>query len=206
MKTKTLSFLLLLGILFTYSCQQSGNYAGQEDFSYYNTTEAESDIIEEPIQHNTEEYDIIRENEFLTAKENPLSTFSIDVDNASYSNVRRYLQHSLPPVDAVRIEEMINYFNYDYPQPEGPHPFSLVTEVSKAPWNPEHKLVHIGLQGKSLDYEDLRSSNLVFLIDCSGSMKEKNKLPLLKQSFEILLDQLGENDRVAIVAYASAAG
>ena len=156
---------------------------------------------------NTEEYDIIRENTFKTAMENPLSTFSIDVDTAAYSNLRRFITaNRLPPADAVRIEEMINYFDYDYPQPEGEHPFAVVTEIGPCPWKADHLLAHIGIQGKNLDYENLSSTNLVFLIDSSGSMQAENKLPLLKRSLKLLLDELGERDRIAIVAYAGAAG
>ncbi len=159
------------------------------------------------VVHNTEEYDIIRENEFKDVKENPLSTFSIDVDTASYSNVRRYINYNqLPPKDAVRIEEMINYFRYDYPQPQGEHPFSITTEISEAPWNNGNRLLLIGIQGKSLDYSNLKPSNLVFLLDTSGSMQDPNKLPLLKKSLAILLDELSDRDRIAIVAYAGSAG
>jgi Ca-activated chloride channel homolog len=160
-----------------------------------------------PPDFNTEEYDTIKENEFRDAAQNPLSTFSIDVDTASYANLRRFIAGSqLPPADAVRIEEMINYFDYDYPQPEGEHPFSITTEVAGCPWNAENRLVHIGLQGKSLDFENLKPCNLVFLIDSSGSMQDENKLPLLKKSLGLLLDGLSARDRVAIVAYAGAAG
>ncbi|WP_179008765.1 vWA domain-containing protein [Winogradskyella forsetii] len=159
------------------------------------------------LEHNTEEYDIIYENSFRDAMQNPLSTFSIDVDNASYSNVRRFLNNNqLPPKDAIRIEEMINYFDYDYPQPKDKHPFSFSNEVSNCPWNTEHKLVHIGIQGKSIDYDNLKSSNFVFLIDASGSMSSNDKLPLLKKGLGLLLNELNENDKVAIVAYAGAAG
>ncbi|MBN1183069.1 MAG: VWA domain-containing protein [Bacteroidales bacterium] len=161
----------------------------------------------QPIEHNTEEYDRIYENPFKDAKQNPLSTFSIDVDNASYSNVRRYLTgNQLPPPDAVRIEEMINYFTYDYPDPAGEHPFSIITEVSESPWNSENKLVHIGIQGKKLNYEDLKPCNLVFLVDASGSMEDENKLPLLKKGLKMLIENLSSKDRIAIVAYAGAAG
>lgn len=160
-----------------------------------------------PPNFNTEEYDYIKENEFKEAARNPLSTFSIDVDTASYSNLRRFINDSqIPPADAVRIEEMINYFDYDYPQPAGEHPFSITTEVATCPWNGENRLVHIGLQGKSLDFEHLMPCNLVFLIDSSGSMQDPNKLPLLKQSLRLLLDGLSGRDRVAIVAYAGSAG
>jgi Ca-activated chloride channel family protein len=156
---------------------------------------------------NTEEYDRIYENRFKDAAQNPLSTFSIDVDTASYSNVRRFIRHNqMPPKDAVRIEEMINYFDYNYPQPDGEHPFSIETEISQCPWNSENKLVHIGLQGKDLDHRDLKPSNLVFLIDTSGSMASKNKLPLLKKAFRLLVDELTGEDGIAIVAYAGSAG
>ncbi|WP_296386568.1 VWA domain-containing protein [Winogradskyella sp.] len=159
------------------------------------------------MEHNTEGYDRIYENAFKDALQNPLSTFSIDVDNASYSNVRRFLSNNqMPPKDAVRIEEMINYFDYDYPQPTDKHPFAFINEVSSCPWNTNNKLVHIGIQGKTLDYNDLKSSNFVFLIDASGSMSSHDKLPLLKKGLKLLLDELNENDRVAIVAYAGSAG
>ena len=156
---------------------------------------------------NTEEYDRIYENRFKDVLENPLSTFSIDVDTASYSNVRRFVQmNRMPPKDAVRIEEMINYFTYDYPKPEGAHPFSIVTEISSSPWNAANYLVHIGLQGKTLDYDQIKPCNLVFLIDSSGSMNSPHKLPLLKKAFRLLLNELDGMDRVAIVAYAGSAG
>ena len=169
----------------------------------------EERVKDRPAQHFvTEEYERIYENEFQQVREHPLSTFSIDVDNASYSNVRRYLtqHHQLPPPDAVRIEEMINYFSYDYPQPTGKHPFTLTTEVATCPWNSDHQLLHVGVQGKSLDFEDIRPSNLVFLLDVSGSMNEPSKLPLLKKSFRMLVDALDAQDQVAIVVYAGAAG
>ncbi len=156
---------------------------------------------------NTEEYDRIYENEFLTVKENPLSTFSIDVDTASYSNIRRFLNNNrMPPKDAVRIEEMINYFSYDYPNPKGDKPFSITVKAAKCPWNKKHDLLLIGLHGKRLDPEHLPPSNLVFLIDVSGSMDMPNKLPLLKTAFRMLVNQLSDNERVAIVVYAGAAG
>jgi Ca-activated chloride channel homolog len=157
--------------------------------------------------HNTEEYDAINENIFHDAVKNPLSTFSIDVDAASYSNVRRFINNGQrPPRDAVRIEEMVNYFDYSYEQPKDDHPFSVITEISQAPWNNKHKLVHIGLQGKKISTEKLPASNLVFLIDVSGSMNDPNKLPLLKTSFKMLVEQLRPQDHVAIVVYAGAAG
>lgn len=157
--------------------------------------------------HNTEEYDAIHENIFHGALKNPLSTFSIDVDAASYSNMRRFLNNGqLPPKDAVRIEEMVNYFNYDYKQPENTDPFSINAEISSAPWNSQHKLVHIGLQGRKIPTKNLPPSNLVFLLDVSGSMNAANKLPLLKSAFKLLVDELRPQDNVAIVVYAGAAG
>jgi len=156
---------------------------------------------------NTEGYATIHENQFHTARRTPLSTFSIDVDAASYSNIRRFLVNGQqPPKDAVRIEEMVNYFDYDYKPPTGDVPFSVYTEVSVAPWNKAHRLVHIGIQGKEIPTESLPASNLVFLIDVSGSMSSANKLPLLKKSLAMLVDQLREQDQVAIVVYAGAAG
>ncbi|MBK8953346.1 MAG: von Willebrand factor type A domain-containing protein [Chitinophagaceae bacterium] len=154
-----------------------------------------------------EGYDKIVENKFLKATDNPLSTFSIDVDAASYSNVRRFLnQGQLPPAGAVRIEEMVNYFKYEYPQPEKKDPFTVNTEISDAPWNSNHKLVLIGLQGRQIPTDNLPASNLVFLIDVSGSMGEPNKLPLVKASMKLLVEQLREKDKVAMVVYAGAAG
>ncbi|MGE4289335.1 MAG: von Willebrand factor type A domain-containing protein [Salinivirgaceae bacterium] len=158
-------------------------------------------------EYNTEGYSTIHENGFKEVNLNPLSTFSIDVDAASYSNVRRFINNgSLPPVDAVRIEEMINYFSYNYPQPKGDNPFSINTELSVCPWNTDNYLLHVGLQGKKMDVENLPPSNLVFLIDVSGSMNAYNKLPLLKSSFALLLEQLRPSDRVAIVVYAGSSG
>ena len=161
----------------------------------------------QPPNWNTENYATIHENGFRNVLANPLSTFSIDVDNASYSNVRRYInQGELPLVDAVRIEEMINYFNYDYPEPTGEHPFSVSTELAECPWNSNHYLMHVGLKGKSIDKSELPPSNLVFLLDVSGSMGAPNKLPLLKRAYKMLVNELRPNDRVAIVVYAGAAG
>ncbi|MBT1712160.1 von Willebrand factor type A domain-containing protein [Fulvivirgaceae bacterium PWU5] len=177
-----------------------GSVAGvQINNGYYDTVA--------PVEPNTEEYGTINENVFRGALQDPLSTFSIDVDAASYSNVRRFIQNGQQvPKDAVRIEEMINYFDYDYTQPTGEDPFSIYTEVSAAPWNDQHKLVHIGLQGKKIPVDNLPASNLVFLIDVSGSMSDPNKLPLLQSSFKLLVEQLRKQDRVAIVVYAGAAG
>ncbi len=154
-----------------------------------------------------EEYDEFEENSFELTKNQPLSTFSIDVDNAAYSNIRRMINNG-QTVDknAVRIEEMINYFKYSYPQAENNVPFSINTEYSDAPWNPGHKLLKIGLQGRNIPTDKLPNSNLVFLIDVSGSMNEDNKLPLLKSSLKLLLNQLRPQDKVGIVVYAGSAG
>lgn len=159
--------------------------------------------------HNfdTEDYDGITENTFLSVRNNPLSTFSIDVDAASYSNVRRYLNNGqLPPAGAVRTEELINYFHYHYPQPVNDQPFAFHTEISEAPWNKTHRLILVGLQARKLALEHIPPSNLVFLIDVSGSMDEENKLPLVKQSMKLLTDQLRREDKVSIVTYAGTAG
>jgi len=162
-----------------------------------------------PPQHsaNTESYADIDENGYRDPLRNPYSTFSIDVDNASYSNVRRFINLGQEvPADAVRIEEMVNYFRYDYPIATGAHPFSVYTETGLCPWNSSHYLLHIGLRGKDIDRSELPPSNLVFLLDVSGSMNQPNKLPLLKSAFGLLVNELRAHDRVAIVVYAGAAG
>ncbi|UAY56320.1 YfbK domain-containing protein [Arachidicoccus terrestris] len=154
-------------------------------------------------RNNTESYAHIKENGFKAAAISPLSTFSIDVDKASYSNVRRFINEGhLPPANAVRIEELINYFDYHYKQPTGKDPVNIQTELGTAPWNPRHYLLHIGLQAKKVGTDELPPSNLVFLIDVSGSMAAANKLPLLITSFKMLTDQLREQDYVSIVTYA----
>jgi Ca-activated chloride channel homolog len=158
-------------------------------------------------EFDREGYNRIYDNSYQRASNNPLSTFGIDVDTASYSNVRRFINSGvMPPKDAVRLEELINYFTYDYPQPKGDRPFSINTEVANAPWNPQHKLVHIGLQGKSIYTKDLPPNNLVFLIDVSGSMNSPDKLPLVKASLKYLVSELRAKDSVTIVVYAGAAG
>lgn len=161
---------------------------------------------EEPT-YNTEAYDRIDENPFLAVRQNPLSTFSIDVDTASYANVRRFLNlRSLPPKDAVRIEELVNYFPYRYAPPEDDAPFSVHAETAACPWAPSHRLLRIALKGREIDFQNRPASNLVFLLDVSGSMNEPNKLPLLKSALRLLVERLGENDRVAIVVYTGASG
>lgn len=156
---------------------------------------------------NTESYDNIVENPFFLTRQNPLSTFSIDVDTASYSNMRRFLtQNMLPPKDSIRIEEIVNYFPYDYAPPKDDVPFAAHVEIANCPWNMEYRLARIALKGREIAREQRPLSNLVFLLDVSGSMNEPNKLPLLKRAFSMLVEQLGENDRVAIVVYAGASG
>jgi Ca-activated chloride channel homolog len=156
---------------------------------------------------NDEEYSSYKENRFLTSKEQPLSTFSLDVDAASYSNIRRIInQGSIPPKDAVRIEELINYFSYNYPNPTGKDPVSISHEITPCPWDNAHKLIKIGVKAREIPSESLPASNFVFLLDVSGSMDSPNKLPLVKSSIKLLTNNLRKKDRVAIVVYAGAAG
>ncbi|CAL67610.1 vWA domain-containing protein [Christiangramia forsetii] len=154
-----------------------------------------------------ESYNKREDNQFKLVKASPLSTFSIDVDKAGYSNIRRMINNGIQiPKDAVKIEEMINYFNYDYKQPTGKHPFSIQTEYAQTPWNSDTKLVKIGLQGKTIPLENVPASNLVFLLDVSGSMGQQNKLPLLKSAFKLLTNNLREQDKISIVVYAGSSG
>lgn len=163
--------------------------------------------LEQTEPSNTEAYSFISENDFKSVADQPLSTFSTDVDTASYANVRRMLVASqLPPPDAVRIEEMVNYFRYDYPVPKDGKAFSVTTEVAAAPWNANHQLLRIGLKGRESSLENRPASNLVFLIDVSGSMDESNKLPLLVKSFKLLVEQMRAKDHVALVVYAGNSG
>jgi Ca-activated chloride channel family protein len=156
---------------------------------------------------NTEAYDSIEENRFRRVDADPLSTFSIDVDTASYANVRRFINDGgLPPPGAVRIEELVNYFRFDYPQPSGQAPFSITTELAACPWNPRHRLALIGLQGREIRHREPSPRNLVFLIDVSGSMMPSDKLPLVRTAMRMLTNILTERDRVAIVVYAGASG
>ena len=157
---------------------------------------------------NREQYDEIVENSFIAVAADPLSTFSIDVDRASYSNMRRFIMQDgqLPPRDAVRIEELVNYFPYDYAEPDGDDPLAIHTEVAPAPWKPQHQLVRIGLQARRGKVENLPASNFVFLLDVSGSMMPANKLPLVKSAMRLLVNQIRAKDRVAMVVYAGSAG
>ena len=161
-----------------------------------------------PINYSAKEsYAYNKENDFKDPLQTPLSTFSIDVDAAAYSNMRRFIMNGdKPPKDAVRIEEMINYFNYDYPQPINNDPFSINYEVANCPWNVKNKLVHVGLQGKTINMKDAPANNLVFLIDVSGSMGDYNKLPLLKKAFKLLVNKMRKKDRISIVVYAGSSG
>ncbi len=175
--------------------------------------EAKTNVVQDSIvtsgfyNVNDEDYGMLIENVFESPKTAPLSTFSIDVDNASYTNIRRFINAGQKvPKDAVRVEEMVNFFKYQYPQPKDEHPFSINTEYSDCPWNSNTKLLRIGLQGKIIPTDNLPASNLVFLIDVSGSMDEINKLPLVKESLKVLVNQLRDEDKISIVVYAGAAG
>lgn len=180
---------------------------GEKDYKTEDDEEYTDDSWRYNNDFNTEGYDKITENAFLKVNDNPLSTFSIDVDAASYSNMRRFIKSGqLPPAGAIRIEELINYFTYQYPQPTNGEPFGVNMELSNCPWNEKHELVLIGLQGKKIPVDNLPPSNLVFLIDVSGSMDEPDKLPLVKESMKLLVDQLREQDKVALVVYAGNAG
>ncbi|MDX9920145.1 MAG: von Willebrand factor type A domain-containing protein [Paludibacter sp.] len=159
------------------------------------------------IAEDNEEYGAFRENRFIPVKSEALSTFSLDVDAASYGNIRRMInQGQMPQKDAVRVEELINYFSYDYPQPEGEHPVNIVTEAAVCPWNAKHQLVRIGVKAREIPSEKLPASNFVFLIDVSGSMSGPQKLDLVKSSLRLLVNNLREKDKVSIVVYAGAAG
>ena len=154
-------------------------------------------------EFNTEEYNQIVENSYMSVSSSPLSTFSADVDTASYSNVRRMINDgSQIPADAVRIEEMINYFSYDYPEPEGDDLFTVTRELADCPWNSESKLLMIGVQAKNINYDELPASNFVFLLDVSGSMYDSDKLPLVVAAMKLLTENLREEDRISIVVYA----
>src|SRR6218665_3612455 len=204
-------FSAVLAMLIFAGCKQAEGYDG-EAAADSASVEIASDDYTAPtdpnaFENNSESYAESIENAFESPKTAPLSTFSIDVDNASYTNIRRFLNNGQQvPKDAVRVEEMVNFFKYTYPQPKNEHPFSINTEVSDSPWNANNKILKIGLQGKNIPTKDLPASNLVFLIDVSGSMSDMNKLPLLKQSLKILVNELRSKDKVAIVVYAGAAG
>ena len=160
-----------------------------------------------PLKWNTESYTGLKENTFINAINDPLSTFAIDVDTASYANIRRFItQNTLPPVDAIRLEEMVNYFTYNYPQPPADASLAIYTEAGPSPFHIGYSLVKIGIQAKDLAAEKLPPSNLVFLVDVSGSMQSPDKLPLLQKAMKMLTEQLGAKDRIAIVTYAGSSG
>ena len=204
----------------TFGCDALSDSGAKEDSAAYHRHDAKSEKRVEyapsPMQVDDarrmpppsgEDYAKIVENDFLAVADAPLSTFSIDVDTASYANTRRFLRDgSLPPTDAVRIEEFVNYFDYNYPTPSGEFPFSVVAEVGDCPWAENHQLVHIGVQGQDIAADEIPARNLVFLLDVSGSMNNADKLPLLKQAMRMLVAQLDENDRVSIVVYAGSSG
>jgi len=187
------------------SCGDDGTYSGvnsNSNYTYNYKTEAEENYSPNTVNPN-EEYNYVEEGGFKDPKSEPLSTFSADVDTASYTNARRMLnEHKRVEPDSVRVEEYINYFDYKYADPEEGKVFGEYIELADCPWNPETKLMMIGLQGKRIEQEELPSSNLVFLIDSSGSMASYNKLPLVQTAFSMLTDTLTENDRISIVTYA----
>ncbi|MFB6457561.1 von Willebrand factor type A domain-containing protein [Chitinophaga sp. Hz27] len=189
--TRTLQDVVVVGFASTKRMTTTGSIASISGSNY----------------ESTEAYGVINENTFHNAQREPLSTFSADVDRASYSNIRRFLNNGeIPPSDAIRVEEMINYFDYHYPQPKGDAPVAIVADMAVCPWNTKHQLVRIGIQGKTVETKNLPPSNLVFLLDVSGSMEADNKLPLVKRAMEILVKQLRPEDKVSIVVYAGAAG
>lgn len=183
------------------------SYEPDYDPMYDSVIEAEESDTAEGEEFNTEEYDAIKENGFASVVKSPLSTFGADVDTASYSNVRRLINMGYTPDEipngAVRTEEMVNYFSYSYNGPEDGEPFGVNAMISQCPWNEDNLLLHLGLQTEAVDFSQAGDSNIVFLIDVSGSMSDENKLPLLQQAFALLVDELGEKDCVSIVTYAS---
>jgi len=207
--SKSLGWMLVLGLSAFSGCKKSSpgrSYAAMDAGMGFGSAVVAQDAADDAA-FNGEDYNHITENDFVAVADDPRSTFSIDVDTASYANTRRFLSDgNLPPANAVRIEEFINYFDYAYPAPQGDEPFSVSSEVAACPWNDEHVLVHLGLQGKSVAQDTIPTRNLVFLLDVSGSMNAPDKLPLLKSGLMMLADQLRESDRVAIVVYAGASG
>ena len=196
---------LLIPILTSCSSRQASMSTTQRPNANYDIAEATT-VAGAPVDNpefNTEEYNQIVENSYMSVANSPLSTFSADVDTASYTNVRRMINDrtKIPP-DAVRIEEMINYFSYDYAQPEGDDLFNVTRELADCPWNSESKLLMIGVQAVNIDYDDLPASNFVFLLDVSGSMYDSNKLPLVVSAMKLLTENLREENRISIVTYA----
>ncbi len=202
------SILCLLVCVLFVGC--GGGIKIQQDFSGANSSPT---ILDAELEINAleksdrEAYEHIEETPFLSVAAHPLSTFSIDVDTASYANVRRLLQHGeLPPAGTVRIEEMINYFTYDYAPPTDDVPFATHVEMVGCPWNEQHALARIAIKGREIEHDQRPVSNLVFLLDVSGSMSDSNNLPLVKSAIKMLVEKFTENDRVAIVVYAGASG
>jgi Ca-activated chloride channel family protein len=190
-----------------YSGYPVGSRADREFHAFYDCRYIHHYMPPPPppyIPYNTEDYAKVYENDYKYSGSEPLSTFSIDVDTACYSNIRRMIEsNQLPDPGYVRIEELLNYFKYEYPQPKDEHPFAVYTEVGKCPWDRNHKLLHIGIQSKDIDMNEAPAANLVFLLDVSGSMADPNKLELVKESMKLLVNQLRPEDRVAIVTYSS---
>ncbi|MDQ6528856.1 VWA domain-containing protein [Flavobacterium sp. LHD-85] len=207
---RNLNFFMMAFLALTIFGCKKADYSAAEVADSTAVAVATTDLIEEENyipETNTESYAELEENPFESPLKEPLSTFSIDVDNASYTNIRRFINEGQKvPKDAVRVEEMINFFKYKYPQPEGEHPFAINTEYSDCPWNKNSRLLKIGLQGKNIPMANLPATNLVFLVDVSGSMDEPNKLPLLKESMKVLVKELRSIDKVSIVVYAGSAG
>lgn len=204
----TAALALISAATFT-ACSQSADLHNTENVNFVPTNAmADGYYMESPLQSdeefNTEEYSAIKESGFKSPKSEPLSTFSADVDTASYTNIRRFINNGEKvPEGAVRIEEMLNYFSYDYPEPEEGKAFSTTAEIGDCPWNADTKLMKIGLQTKKIDSTEMPPSNLVFLIDSSGSMYSADKLPLIKKAFSLVIENMSENDRISIVTYAS---
>lgn len=190
------------GVLYGNLTNQNNFLSDSEAKASYDTVKTDMDSSDS-LEFTTEEYNEVEEQRYQSTKNQPLSTFSADVDTASYSNIRRMLTEGRKvDTGAVRIEEMLNYFNYDYKQPEGDSPFGVTTELSDCPWNPDTKLFLVGIQTEKIDFSQSAPANLVFLIDVSGSMMEENKLPLVQRAFLLLTENLTEKDRISIVTYA----
>jgi Ca-activated chloride channel family protein len=206
---KGLAAVLCSSLFLLTACKSDSTEAEKADAFVQAKRVANAPAVAEPppISDQSEQYSEIRENDFVDAAKEATTTFAIDVDRASYANVRRMLsQNELPPPNAVRLEEMVNYFTYSYPQPTGSDPFSITTEVTGCPWDPTHRLMRIGIQGRNLDEWKMAPNNLVFLLDVSGSMEPPDRLPLIQSAFRLLVDKLRAEDTVSIVVYAGQAG
>lgn len=206
---KKLIYVLIVMLISFVSCDEENFVSKRDNNKYSNYSFSSNYATEDGLSGYTsgDRYNEYIENPFIYTSEQSVSTFSIDADGGSYSNAKDYIENgNLPPVNAIRTEEFINYFSYNYPVPEGDHSISVNSEICLCPWNDSSKLVRIGIKGASIPNELLPPSNLVLLIDVSGSMTPENKLPLLKESFQMLVDQFREKDRIAIVTYAGSAG